>query len=115
MRISDWSSDVCSSDLWAFDRDPNAIAEGRALEDGSDGRLTLIHDRFSNMVSALGARGVAEVDAVTFDIGVSSLQLDRAERGFSFPSDGPPDLRAEGAGPGAAEIGRASGGERGCE
>src|SRR3546814_13099596 len=36
--------------VWAFDRDPNAIAEGRALEDGSDGRLTLIHDRFSNMV-----------------------------------------------------------------
>src|SRR3546814_4649256 len=62
--------------VWAFDRDPNAIAEGRALEDGSDGRLTLIHDRFSNMVSALGARGVAEVDAVTFDIGVSSMQLE---------------------------------------
>src|SRR3546814_623355 len=90
--------------VWAFDRDPNAIAEGRALEDGSDGRLTLIHDRFSNMVSALGARGVAEVDAVTFDIGVSSMQLDRAERGFSFQSDGPLDMRMEGEGPSAADF-----------
>src|SRR3546814_7911178 len=71
------------------------MAEGRALEDGSDGRLTLIHDRFSNMVSALGARGVAEVDAVTFDIGVSSMQPGRAERGFSFQSDGPLDTRSE--------------------
>ncbi|API59301.1 16S rRNA (cytosine(1402)-N(4))-methyltransferase [Tardibacter chloracetimidivorans] len=90
--------------VWAFDRDPNAIAEGRSLEDGSDGRLTLIHDRFSNMVSALGARGVAEVDAVTFDIGVSSMQLDRAERGFSFQSDGPLDMRMEGEGPSAADF-----------
>src|SRR3546814_3004718 len=90
--------------VWAFDREPNAIAEGRALEDGSDGRLTLIHDRFSNMVSALGARGVAEVDAVTFDIGVSSMQLDRAERGFSFQSDAPLDMRMEVEGTSAAAV-----------
>src|SRR3546814_13050057 len=61
--------------VWAFDSDPNAIAEGRALDDGSDGRLTLILARISNLVSVLGASGVVEVDAVTFDIWLSSVAL----------------------------------------
>lgn len=90
--------------VWAFDRDPNAIAEGRALEQEFSGRLTLIHDRFSNIDTALRARGVEKVDAVTFDIGVSSMQLDRAERGFSFQADGPLDMRMEAEGPSAADF-----------
>jgi 16S rRNA (cytosine1402-N4)-methyltransferase len=90
--------------VWAFDRDPHAIAEGRVLEMEADGRLTLIHDRFSNMEAALGEYGVDEVDAITFDIGVSSMQLDRAERGFSFQTDGPLDMRMEAEGPSAADF-----------
>src|SRR3546814_1586600 len=90
--------------IWAFERDPNAIAEGRALEAQSDGRLTLIHDRMSNLDVALGERGVEAVDAITFDIGVSSMQLDRPERGFSFQADGPLDMRMEADGPSAADF-----------
>ncbi len=90
--------------VWAFDRDPNAIAEGRPLEESAEGRLTLIHDRFSNLEAALGERGVDAVDAITFDIGVSSMQLDRAERGFSFQADGPLDMRMEAEGPSAADF-----------
>lgn len=90
--------------VYAFDRDPDAIAEGRALERESAGRLTLIEDRFSNMDKALKARGVDAVDAVTLDVGVSSMQLDRAERGFSFQKDGPLDMRMEQSGQSAAEL-----------
>ena len=83
----------------AFDRDPDAIAEGRALEAAND-RLTLIPERFSRMDKA-----VAEpVDGVVLDIGVSSMQLDRAERGFSFQVDGPLDMRMERSGPSAADF-----------
>jgi 16S rRNA (cytosine1402-N4)-methyltransferase len=77
----------------AFDRDPDAIHEGSSLVDGSGGALTLVPERFSRMGQALAASGVQEVDGVTLDIGVSSMQLDRAERGFSFQSDGPLDMR----------------------
>ena len=86
----------------AFDRDPQAIEEGRSLV--PDSRLTLIHDRFSNMDSVLEERGLAPVDGVALDIGVSSMQLDRAERGFSFMSDGPLDMRMSQAGMSAADF-----------
>lgn len=89
--------------VWAFDRDPQAIAEGRG-EEAADGRLTLIHGRFSTMAEELAGRGVAAVDAITFDIGVSSMQLDRAERGFSFQADGPLDMRMESDGESAADF-----------
>ena len=88
----------------AFDRDPDAIAEGRAIIDDADGRLTLVHDRFGAMTAALAARDVDGVDGVTFDIGVSSMQLDRAERGFSFQVDGPLDMRMSQEGQTAAEF-----------
>lgn len=79
----------------AFDRDPDAIASA-AREDG----LTLIADRFSRM-----AEHVTEpVDGVTLDIGVSSMQLDQAERGFSFQADGPLDMRMEQEGESAADF-----------
>ncbi len=90
--------------VFAFDRDPDAISEGEALAASSGGRLTLVPDRFSRMRQALSDRGVEAVDGVTLDIGVSSMQLDRAERGFSFQADGPLDMRMAQAGESAADF-----------
>ena len=88
----------------AFDRDPDAIREGEEFAAACGGRLTLVPERFSRMRQALAARGVDAVDGVTLDIGVSSMQLDRAERGFSFQSDGPLDMRMSQEGRSAAEL-----------
>ena len=85
-----------------FDRDPDAIAEGRSLV--PDPRLTLVEERFSQMDRVLSERGIGLVDAIALDIGVSSMQLDRAERGFSFQADGPLDMRMDQSGPTAAEF-----------
>ena len=90
--------------VFAFDRDPDAIAAGRVLEAESEGRLVLVSERFSRMVEALAALGVERVDGVTLDIGVSSMQLDQAARGFSFQGDGPLDMRMEQAGTSAADF-----------
>jgi 16S rRNA (cytosine1402-N4)-methyltransferase len=90
--------------VYAFDRDPDAIAAGRALEAESGGRLVLVAERFSRMGEALAERGVEAVDGVTLDIGVSSMQLDQADRGFSFQGDGPLDMRMEQAGQSAADF-----------
>ena len=88
----------------AFDRDPDAIREGRILADESEGRLILVPERFSRMDQALSDRGVDAVDGVTLDIGVSSMQLDRPERGFSFQADGPLDMRMAQEGRSAADF-----------
>lgn len=90
--------------VYAFDRDPDAIAEGQPIVAANDGRLVLIADRFSRMGEALAERGVDAVDGVTLDIGVSSMQLDRADRGFSFQADGPLDMRMEQDGQSAADF-----------
>jgi 16S rRNA (cytosine1402-N4)-methyltransferase len=90
--------------VYAFDRDPDAITEGEDLAASSGGRLTLVPERFSRMRQALSDRGVEQVDGVTLDIGVSSMQLDRAERGFSFQSDGPLDMRMGRDGESAADF-----------
>ena len=90
--------------VYAFDRDPDAIREGTALAESSGGRLTLVPERFSRMRQALADRGISEVDGVTLDIGVSSMQLDRAERGFSFQSDGPLDMRMAQEGTSASDF-----------
>jgi 16S rRNA (cytosine1402-N4)-methyltransferase len=83
----------------AVDRDPDAIAAGRELEAASGGRLLLVHGPFSRLDDY--AQGV---DGVVLDIGVSSMQLDQAERGFSFRADGPLDMRMAQKGPSAADI-----------
>jgi 16S rRNA (cytosine1402-N4)-methyltransferase len=88
----------------AFDRDPEAIREGSSLAEDCGGRLTLVPDRFSRMRQALAARGVEAVDGVALDVGVSSMQLDRPERGFSFQADGPLDMRMEQEGESAADF-----------
>jgi 16S rRNA (cytosine1402-N4)-methyltransferase len=85
----------------AFDRDPDAIAEGAALVDEAAGALRLVPERFSRMAALLGDEAA---DGVALDIGVSSMQLDRAERGFSFQADGPLDMRMEQAGESAADF-----------
>lgn len=90
--------------VYAFDRDPDAIAEGAALVAASAGALTLVPERFSQIATALGERGVAPVDGIVLDIGVSSMQLDRAERGFSFQTDAALDMRMEQAGESAADF-----------
>ena len=85
-----------------FDRDPDAIEEGRKLV--PDPRLNLINERFSQMDRVLAERGIEQVDAIALDIGVSSMQLDRADRGFSFSTDGPLDMRMSRSGLTAAEF-----------
>jgi 16S rRNA (cytosine1402-N4)-methyltransferase len=90
--------------VYAFDRDPDAIHEGEALAASSGGRLTLVPERFSRMRQALAEHGVESVDGVTLDIGVSSMQLDRAERGFSFQADGPLDMRMAREGESASDF-----------
>jgi 16S rRNA (cytosine1402-N4)-methyltransferase len=88
----------------AFDRDPDAIAEGQALVAEAKGKLTLVPDVYSRMGEALADRGLDHVDGVTLDVGVSSMQLDRADRGFSFQADGPLDMRMGQSGMSAADF-----------
>lgn len=85
-----------------FDRDPDAIARGRSLV--RDPSLTLVEERFSQMDRVLTERGIGLVDGIALDIGVSSMQLDQPERGFSFQADGPLDMRMDQSGPTAAEF-----------
>jgi 16S rRNA (cytosine1402-N4)-methyltransferase len=88
----------------AFDRDPTAIAAGAALVEAFAPRLTLLHRPFGEMAEAIQEIGVEAVDGVVLDIGVSSMQIDQAERGFSFQSDGPLDMRMSCEGPSAADV-----------
>ncbi|MFA7282393.1 MAG: 16S rRNA (cytosine(1402)-N(4))-methyltransferase RsmH, partial [Sterolibacterium sp.] len=81
--------------LVALDRDPEAIAAGREL---NDARLTLVHAAFSELgavLDSLGGLAAKQVEGILLDIGMSSPQLDQAERGFSFRSDGPLDMRMD--------------------
>lgn len=90
--------------VYAFDRDPTAIQTGAKLVEKFEGRLTLIEGRFSDMAEHLEARSVTKIDGVVLDIGVSSMQIDQAERGFSFQQDGPLDMRMSNSGPSAADV-----------
>src|SRR5581483_3022388 len=88
----------------AIDRDRTAIESGAELVASASGRLTLVEDRFSNLAEVCAAQGIDRVDGVVMDVGVSSMQLDQAGRGFSFRLDGPLDMRMGQTGPTAAEI-----------
>ncbi|NFV81221.1 16S rRNA (cytosine(1402)-N(4))-methyltransferase RsmH [Magnetospirillum aberrantis] len=90
--------------VYGIDRDPNAAAAGRALAEAADGRLRLLEGRFGDMDQLMAEAGIAQVDGVALDIGVSSMQIDQAERGFSFAKDGPLDMRMEQNGPSAADV-----------
>src|SRR4051812_43695940 len=96
--------DVLGTRVIGIDRDRTAVAGGFDLVDGSDGRLTLVEDRFSNLMQVCASLGVEAVDGIVMDVGVSSMQLDEAGRGFSFRLDGPLDMRMGQQGPTAADV-----------
>jgi 16S rRNA (cytosine1402-N4)-methyltransferase len=96
--------DIGNTRVIGIDRDRAAISGGFDLVDRSNGRLTLVEDRFSNLADICSAQGVPSVDGVVMDIGVSSMQLDEAGRGFSFRSQGPLDMRMGQDGPTAADV-----------
>ncbi len=87
------------AEVVAFDRDPDALAAGREMEAAAGGKLKLVAGRYSEMADHVDA-----ADGVALDLGVSSMQLDRAERGFSYSADGPLDMRMERSGTSAAEF-----------
>ena len=89
-----------------FDRDPDAIAAGQGWAECAESppRLVLHPRRFSELTEGLASAGIASVQGVVFDIGVSSMQLDQAARGFAFSSDGPLDMRMSQEGESAADF-----------
>src|SRR5450759_603316 len=96
--------DTAGTRVVGIDRDRSSISAGFDLVDRSGGRLTLVEDRFSNLAEICAAQGVQGVDGVVMDVGVSSMQLDEAERGFSFRLGGPLDMRMGHDGPTAADV-----------
>lgn len=93
-----------NTQVWAIDRDPEAIAAGKNLKNQYPSRLHLLQGHFSEMDVLLNAEGVTQVDGVVLDLGVSSPQFDDAARGFSFRRDGPLDMRMDKDGISAAEA-----------
>ena len=87
-----------------IDRDRSAITGGFALVEQAAGRLTLVEDRFSNLAHICKSQGAPRIDGVVMDVGVSSMQLDEAARGFSFRNDGPLDMRMGHDGVTAADV-----------
>jgi 16S rRNA (cytosine1402-N4)-methyltransferase len=88
----------------ALDRDQSAVALAAGLVDEAGGRLTVAQGRFSELDETAAGFAIAAADGVVLDLGVSSMQLDSAERGFSFRLDGPLDMRMETDGPSAADV-----------
>src|SRR5208282_4943120 len=88
----------------AIDRDPAAVAAGQDLVAASHGRLRLVEGRFGDLDAIARRLAAAPLDGVVLDVGVSSMQLDEASRGFSLRRDAPLDMRMEGAGRSAADI-----------
>jgi 16S rRNA (cytosine1402-N4)-methyltransferase len=102
-----YSSAILSVDntqVWALDRDPEAVAAGKVLATAYPSRLHIVEGRLSEMDEILGKHGVSQVDGVVLDLGVSSPQLDDPGRGFSFRTDGPLDMRMEKEGITAADA-----------
>jgi 16S rRNA (cytosine1402-N4)-methyltransferase len=90
--------------VFAIDRDPDAVRRGRALAERHGGRLSILEGRFGDMAGLLAAVNTDPIAGIALDLGVSSTQLDTAERGFSFRLDGPLDMRMGGEGESAADL-----------
>jgi 16S rRNA (cytosine1402-N4)-methyltransferase len=90
--------------VFAIDRDPDAVKGAQPLLARYPDRLHVIQGRFGDLARLLEDRGVAQVQGITFDFGVSSMQLDQAARGFSFRLAGPLDMRMGQSGPTAADV-----------
>lgn len=88
----------------ALDRDPTVQPHADAVANDYPGKFQLVRTPFSGLAEAFAGTGEARLDGVVFDIGVSSMQLDQAERGFSFMRDGPLDMRMSDEGETAADI-----------
>ena len=93
-----------ASRVIGIDRDPDVLAAAGRWADEFDGRVTLHGGCYSQMVEIAAGAGAPQVDGVVLDIGVSSMQIDQASRGFSFMSDGPLDMRMAQSGRSAADI-----------
>lgn len=91
--------------VYGIDRDPSVQMHAERVSAQYPGRFTLLQGRFGDMADLLAGEGIEQVDGVTLDIGVSSMQLDQAERGFSFQNDGPLDMRMDAtSGESAADV-----------
>jgi 16S rRNA (cytosine1402-N4)-methyltransferase len=96
--------DAAKCSVLGIDQDPDAIARGRLMALHYEGRLTLALGRYSEMERLLAEAGESATDGVVLDLGISSYQVDQAERGFSFRLDGPLDMRMSLEGPSAADV-----------
>ncbi|MGH3681908.1 MAG: 16S rRNA (cytosine(1402)-N(4))-methyltransferase RsmH, partial [Natronosporangium sp.] len=90
--------------LVGLDRDPEALAHARQRLAGYAARIHLVHTVFDRLAEVLAGLGFSGVDGVLFDLGVSSPQLDRPERGFAYAQDAPLDMRMDPGSPVTAET-----------
>jgi 16S rRNA (cytosine1402-N4)-methyltransferase len=96
------SAAECS--LYAIDRDPGAMIPAARLAGEFGNRFKFLPGNFADMEELLVEEGVEALDGIALDLGVSSMQIDEAERGFSFRGDGPLDMRMSRSGPSAADV-----------
>tara|TARA_B100000686_G_C16777834_1_gene969736 strand:- start:1015 stop:1971 length:957 start_codon:yes stop_codon:yes gene_type:complete len=99
--------EAANCNVWAIDCDPVAVDMGKDLARYYGSRFMVLEGHFGNMKALLADVGISAVDGITFDLGVSSMQIDDPVRGFSFRADGPLDMRMSGAKgdvPSAADV-----------
>jgi 16S rRNA (cytosine1402-N4)-methyltransferase len=96
--------DKSACKVFAIDCDPNVVATAEKLTGKYKGRFSFLKGKFSNMEMLLESAGIEKVNGIVLDIGVSSMQIDDGERGFSFMRDGPLDMRMSGEGMDAASF-----------
>jgi 16S rRNA (cytosine1402-N4)-methyltransferase len=90
--------------VFGIDRDPDAVQRGRDLAERHGGRLSILEGRFGDMARLLAPVNADPIAGIALDLGISSTQLDTPERGFSFRTDGPLDMRMSGQGQSAADL-----------